>query len=95
MIFPNALTWCNVGDFGAFIEKMPILPPDLPNNRPRQAKIRVLGFKKVVQCQQKLDHAILQHFHDFYFKKSRVFIENAFFTPVFGIQAVHFTPWTR
>ena len=70
-------------------------PPDLPNNRPRQAKIRVLGFKKVVQYQQKHDHAILQHFHDFYFKKSRVFIENAFFTPVFGKQTVHFTPWTR
>ena len=32
VIYPNALTWFNVGDFCTFVEKMPILPPDFPIN---------------------------------------------------------------
>ena len=87
---------CNVGNLCTSVEKLSILPPDIWRNLilfPKSAQN--LGFsasKSLEQCQEESHRAILHLFDALFFNRSRVFIENAIFTSVFGKQNVHLPP---
>ena len=95
VIYPNALTWFNVGDFCTFGEKMPILPPDFPINLillHKNGQNPCFWFQEPHTILGEYNHAILWLFYALLFNKYRVFIENALFTPAFGKKRRPFLP---